>query len=137
MTIEYRERLPSAKEYLALYDTTGWNEIYRISEQELRETLERSWFFLCAYDGDRLVGTGRLLSDGVVFAIVFDMIIAPEYQGRGIGKHILGRLMKKCEQANIRDILLFSAKNKAGFYEKAGFVRRPDDAPGMILRRCT
>jgi hypothetical protein len=44
-------------------------------------------------------------------------------------------LLDRCERAGIRDVLLFSAKGKAGFYEQFGFVARPDEAPGMILRR--
>jgi hypothetical protein len=37
--------------------------------------------------------------------------------------------------ANIRDIQLFCARGQRAFYEKRGFVARPDDAPGMQYKR--
>jgi hypothetical protein len=39
-----------------------------------------------------------------------------------------------CVAAKIRDIQLFSAKGKSGFYEKYGFKRRPENAPGMEIK---
>jgi len=31
---------------------------------------------------------------------------------------------------------LFAAAGKAGFYQRNGFCRRPEDAPGMEIKRC-
>jgi GNAT superfamily N-acetyltransferase len=59
------------------------------------------------------------------------MIVYPEYQGKGIGTEILHRLIKKYMDNNIKNIQLFCAKSKRKFYEKLGFIARPDDAPGM------
>jgi GNAT superfamily N-acetyltransferase len=63
--------------------------------------------------------------------MIYEMIVAPEYQGRGIGAQILDQLLHRCREAGIHDIQLFCARGKRGFYEKYGFVARPDDAPGM------
>ena len=54
-------------------------------------------------------------------------------QGLGIGKEIMHLLITKCKKHKIRDIQLFSAKNKAGFYEKLGFKKRPEYSPRMQL----
>jgi ribosomal protein S18 acetylase RimI-like enzyme len=134
VTIEYVEGIPERRAYLELFQTTGWNELYHVGARELEAGLKKSWYCLSAYEGAQLVGFGRLLSDGILYAVIFDMIVATRYQGRGIGSKILRLLLEKCNQAGIRDILLFSAKQKAGFYRKFGFVPRPEDAPGMILR---
>ncbi len=88
-----------------------------------------------AFDDDRLVGFGRVVTDHVMHAMIFDMIILPEYQGRGIGTMILNRLVERCLALGIRDIQLFCARGKIGFYEKNGFEARADDAPGMQLRK--
>lgn len=135
MTLRYSEDLPDPDDYHELFATTGWNELYGVGAQELVRGLGTSWHVVSAWEGDRLVGFGRLLSDGVLYAVVFDMIVAPERQGRGIGSEILRRLLARCDEAGIRDVLLFSARGKAGFYRRFDFVERPDDAPGMILRR--
>ena len=44
-------------------------------------------------------------------------------------------LVEQCHLSGIKDIDLFCAKGKAGFYLKNGFARRPDDAPGMQYAR--
>mgnify|MGYP000155805290 CR=1 FL=1 len=63
-----------------------------------------------------------------------DLIVLPEVQRQGIGGEILDRLVKRCQEAHIRDIQLFCASGKRAFYERHGFVARPDDAPGMQYR---
>jgi GNAT superfamily N-acetyltransferase len=67
--------------------------------------------------------------------MVYDMIVLPAYQGQGIGGVILDRLVEKCRAAGIRDIQLFCARGKRSFYEKRGFIARPDEAPGMQYRK--
>jgi GNAT superfamily N-acetyltransferase len=62
------------------------------------------------------------------------MIVDPEHQGRGIGSEILNRIVSECRSHNIRDVQLFAAQGKSGFYEKHGFAARPPDAPGMELK---
>jgi N-acetylglutamate synthase-like GNAT family acetyltransferase len=59
--------------------------------------------------------------------------VPPSHQRRGIGSEILARLLEKCTSAGIRDVQLFSAAGKSGFYEKQDFKERAADAPGMQL----
>jgi N-acetylglutamate synthase-like GNAT family acetyltransferase len=61
-------------------------------------------------------------------------MIHPDYQNQGLGSQLLNRLVSKCQESKIKDIQLFSAKDKSGFYEKLGFEKRPENAPGMQLR---
>ena len=131
MPIEFRPEIPASHEFWELYQTTGWNEKYRLSPDELMQALRSSWYELSAYDGERLIGFGRLVSDGVLHAMIYELIVLPEYQGWGIGGELLGKLVERCHEAGVRDIQLFCARGKRAFYEKRGFVARPDDAPGM------
>ena len=129
--IIYTEVVPDAEQYLQLFETTGWNSAYRADAAELYRALQHSTYLVAAFDGEMLVGVGRVVSDGVLYAMIYDMIVAPSHQGRGIGTEILGRLIEKCRSAGIREIQLFSARGKAPFYRKRGFVERPADGPGM------
>ncbi len=133
MKIEYREALPDPLQYKTLFDSTGWNARYGANIEELQSALKASWHTVCASDADNLVGFGRVVSDGVLYAVIFDLIVAPEYQRRGIGRQMLNRLIDKCRAAGIRDIQLFCAEGKIDFYRKAGFTVRPAGAPGMRL----
>jgi len=133
-TIEYRTGKPDAEAFFRLFETTGWNEEYKASLDDIHTVLDHSWYIVSAHDNGKLVGTGRVISDGLLHAMVFDMIVDPENQGRGIGREILRMLVEQCRAHRIRDVQLFCAKGKVKFYEKNGFVKRDDDAPGMQLK---
>lgn len=131
MEIDFRSEAPASDQFWELFQTTGWNQKYRLEPEELLGALRSSWYVLSAYEDGRLVGFGRLVSDGILHAMIYELIVLPEYQGQGIGGQILERLVGKCQEVGVRDIQLFCAVGKREFYEKRGFVARPDDAPGM------
>jgi GNAT superfamily N-acetyltransferase len=133
--ITLRETHPEKEDFLSLFETTGWNTEYEASADDLALALQNSWLTVAAYDEDRLVGFGRAVSDHVLHAMIYDMIVLPEYQGKGIGTMVLRRLVDRCHASGIKDIQLFCAKGKKGFYEKNGFLPRSDDAPGMQLKK--
>ena len=72
------------------------------------------------FDGDRLVGFGRALADGVYQGAVYDVAILPEYQGQGIGRMIVERIKRSLPQCNL---ILYAAPGKENFYAKLGFKR--------------
>ena len=131
MNIIFRSEIPSGDRFWKLFQTTGWNDKYGLSSDELTQALHSSWYVFSAYADEQLVGFGRLVSDGVLHAMIYELIVLPEYQGRGVGGKILEKLVKKCQEAGVRDIQLFCAAGKRKFYEKRGFAARPEDAPGM------
>lgn len=120
---------PSAAEFRSLYDPTGWG---RWDVERFERALSGSWLVCTARDGDgRLVGMGRLISDGALHAFVTEMIVAEDARGSGVGGEILHRLVEESRRRGVDDVQLFAARGRAGFYERNGFTRRPDDAPGM------
>ena len=135
MKIEFRTTSPCKEQYYSLFETTGWNQEYQATREELECTLTNSQFVVAVYDVEKLIGSGRIISDGVLHAMIYDMIVHPNYQGKGIGTQILQRLIQWCNENNIRDIQLFCARGKRSFYEKNSFISRNDDAPGMQYRR--
>ena len=133
--IRLHEGLPDKDEYFSLFNSTGWNKNYKVSPDDLERANRNSWLVVSAYDENQLVGFGRVMTDFVMHAMIFDMIVLPEYQNRGIGTMILERLVDRCLDQGIRDIQLFCAKGKRAFYEKNGFETRMEDAPGMQFKR--
>ncbi len=130
-SIQYKEHLPAINEYWDLFNTTGWNIEYKFTAADLKKAIGNSWYALSAFDSGKLIGFGRVIADGVHHALIVDMIVHPQYQGKGIGSLLLEKLVKKCKEENIRDIQLFAAADRYGFYEKHGFEQRPHNAPGM------
>lgn len=136
--ISFIDSLPNVYDYWILFQTTGWNEEYNFTQQDLENALKNSWYSNSIYDSEKLIGFGRVIADGVHHALIVDLIIHPDYQSQGLGSRLLDRLVRKCKEFNIRDIQLFAAKDKFGFYEKFGFEKRPINAPGMqIVQKCS
>ena len=129
----YKKSPPTWQEYSQLFSSTGWMQVLKISKTDLKRVFENTWYWITAYQDENIVGVGRLLSDGALYALICDIIVMPDQQNMGIGSEILTRLVKKCQQSNIRRVWLFAAPEKARFYEKHGFYIRPGETPGMQL----
>ena len=129
--IDYKEALPHINDYWDLFSTTGWNEQYKFNRDDLEKAIKNSCYAISVYDVSKLIGFGRVISDGIHHAFIVDLIIHPDYQRKRIGSSLLDRLTKKCKEHKIRDIQLFAAKDKDAFYKKSNFEKRPENAPGM------
>ena len=71
---------------------------------------------ITAYDGKKLVGCLRILSDGYFFGTITELLILPEYQKQGIGSRLL-QLAKE----NTPTMLYFGSQpGIEAFYEKNG-----------------
>lgn len=135
MPIEYSTTVPPIDDYVALFRSTGWTFRRPVTPDVLALSLEMSWYCVFAYDGDQVVGAGRVVTDGWLHAIIYDVMVLPTYQRQGIGREIMQRLLKQCLDAQIGTIQLFCARGKIAFYEQLGFFVRPDDGPGMQYTR--
>jgi len=82
-----------------------------------------------AWDGDRLVGSVRLLSDGYFFCTVPELMVDPEYRRKGIGRELLRRAL---EAAPGGTIFLGAQPGNEAFFERAGFRRGPTGYVGRL-----
>jgi len=137
MKIKYISKKPEAKEYNRLTDSVGWGIR---DEKIIQQALENTLYSLCVYDGDRLIGYGRIIGDKTIFLYIQDIMVIPEYQGKKIGTAIIKELLKEVEEykkvnPNIRTYL-GASKGKEDFYKKFGFISRPNEelGAGMILK---
>ncbi len=133
--VEYRTGIPPADEFERLLAGTGWFSDGPPTTAQLAGALSTSWVAVGAYADGRLVGVGRAVADGVLHALIADVIVEPAWQGRGVGTGVVERIVAACTAAGIRDVQLFCATGKRPFYERLGFRARPEDAPGMELEQ--
>ena len=131
--IEYRAEVPEPAAFVRLFSTTGWDPQGHLTVESAAEALAPTWYAVSAYAGDRLVGIGRIIGDGVLHALLVDVIVDPAYRHAGVGSVIVERLVAECRRHRIVDVQLFCAYGVRPFYERLGFAARPDDAPGMEL----
>ncbi len=73
------------------------------------------------YDGDRIIGAGRALADGVDCSVICDVVVHPDYQGLKQGKRMVNHLVEKSRDHN--KVLLYANPGKESFYAKLGFRR--------------
>ncbi len=115
------------EEYMAMRKIVGWSEF---PLEQAAEGLKNSFVLVCFRVDGRPVAIGRAVSDRGYVVYIADVIVVPEYQGKGLGRAVMDTLMEK-----IRDsmkpgyrimISLLAAKGKEEFYKKFGFVDRPD-----------
>ncbi len=94
------------------------------------EILDRSTFKILAIDKkeNRVVGFINANSDCVLSAYIPLLEVLPEYQGKGIGKELLQRMLEKLQ--NLYMVDLACDPETQSFYEKCGF--KP--ASAMMIR---
>jgi GNAT superfamily N-acetyltransferase len=128
------EMLPSPADYNRLRVAVGWKP-YR--EQVIADSLPNSLYCLCALIDGRTVGMARIIGDGGMVYYIQDVIVLPEYQGRGIGARMMAMIMDYLRAHSHQNTIigLMSATGKEAFYEKYGFTRRPNEklGAGMTL----
>jgi ribosomal protein S18 acetylase RimI-like enzyme len=131
MNIEYKETLKIAPEKLdALWKSIGWKPR---GPKKWREVLSKSTYMFTAWDGDLLVGTGRILEDGIM-CMFYDIGVHPEYQSQGVGSKILSAMISYVKDKNYASIGLFAWEENSdnvSFYEKFGFEK----SSGMELKK--
>jgi len=81
------------KQVRQLYMKVRW--LHWMRPRLLKSALERSDFVVSAWDGKRLVGLARVISDGCFNAYIPDVLVHPEYHRRGIGRMLLRRVIER------------------------------------------
>ena len=90
------------------------------SRRALVRMLLGSCSVVSAWQGGRLVGIGRATSDGVFRAVLWDVVVAEEHQGLGLGRRIVQALLASPAVAAAERVYLMTT-NSSGFYERLGF----------------
>jgi GNAT superfamily N-acetyltransferase len=131
--VEIVKRLPTVEEYQALVRAVGWAATNPLDRAANSLAGVRSG--VIARDGDRVVGAGLVIGDGTTFAYLKDIMVHPDWQGRGIGTRIVGALLAEIRE-NADDpmlVALFTGRRLAPFYEQFGFLGPEEALYGMSM----
>ena len=83
---------------------------------------------------NRKLSWERLIGDGGMAFFLKDLIVAPEYQGKGVGRelmcHIEDYIRGELEDGWECRFQLISAKDKEEFYRKCGYIAHPHEHSG-------
>ena len=89
---------------------------------QLGRMLSGSQAVVSAWRERQLVGFGRATSDGVSRAVLWDVVVANDHQGQGVGRRIVAALLKSPGLAGVERVYLMTS-NGSGFYQQLGFQR--------------
>ena len=110
------------KDLRPIFNQNKWAQ--KLTDLELKNMLEKSSVMLGVWEGNRLVGFARAVSDGVHQCVIEDVIVDESYRGKGIGTKIMKLLVE--ELSDVEHIYLFTSGEKLKkFYEKFDFSLIP------------
>lgn len=118
--MEYREfPAVSARQLADLRESVGWNRM----EAAYQNPAMRSFCSIGAFAGEELVGYIDCVSNGVTDAYIQDLMVHPQWQGRGIGTELMQRMIGRLKASRIYMISVLYDAPLALFYRRFGFTQ--------------
>lgn len=120
LVIKYNEL--TAEEFILLWETV-WGDGPSLEQTKL--AMEHTLFRVSIYDGDKIVAMARMIGDMGLDYYIKDVIVRPQYQGKGIGRLLIDELLKFIKENGVKNTGIFvelcAMPDKIPFYEKFGF----------------
>jgi N-acetylglutamate synthase-like GNAT family acetyltransferase len=121
MVITYKVNTKPEPHRLAeLFQSSG---IRRPSDDlnRIRKMIDNANILITAWDGEKLVGAARALTDFSYCCYLSDLAVDKSYQHQGIGHDLISRLQNIIGDECV--LILLSAPEATDFFPKLGFER--------------
>ncbi|WP_267383485.1 GNAT family N-acetyltransferase [Cyanobacterium sp. uoEpiScrs1] len=116
-----------------LCNAVGWA---RRPLGKVKQALNHSFIVVSMWEIEknqrRLVGFARATSDHAFNATVWDVVIHPSCQNKGLGKALVKYMIHQLRNEDISNITLFADPQVIDFYRRLGFVLDPEGIKGMF-----
>lgn len=125
MVIEYKDGVPlTVEQAVDVYKRSTLGERRPVDKPDtFQAMLDHADVLITAWDGDKLVGVCRTLTDFAYVAYLADLAVDEAYQHQGIGKRMVeitqARLGPDCM------VVLLAAPAANDYYPKIGFTHHP------------
>ena len=107
----------SVNDLADLRESVGWSRM----EKEYNNPLLSSYYHIAVYEKEALIGYIDCISNGVTDAYIQDLMVHPDYQGRGIGTDLMKKMIDYLKKKHIYMISVVFEEKLKPFYEKFGF----------------
>jgi GNAT superfamily N-acetyltransferase len=111
-----------------LFRAVGWyrkaNDVPRLDRM-----LEGTTQMVSAWEGERMVGFARAISDQAYNGYISSVAVHPRWQGKGLGERLITALMEQNDEIKF---VLSAVPGIHGFYRRLGFAEDPE---GMVRYR--
>ena len=88
--------------------------------EQIKKMLLHSSVVISLWHQNRLIGFGRATSDHVFRTVIWDVVIASDHQGLGMGKLIIEAILKNKKIKSVEKVYLMTT-NSTEFYQQLGF----------------
>ena len=88
----------SPEQVADLRTAVGWDSALHLYQR----SLGRTFAWAGCFAGDRLIGYGDVVSDGVADAYIRDLVVHPDHQSEGVGSRLLSLLLETVRDAGIQ-----------------------------------
>jgi predicted N-acetyltransferase YhbS len=95
--------------------------------ERMKQMLAAANLVVSAWEGDRLIGIARSLSDFCYVTYLSDLAVRLAHQRRGVGRELVRRTQEAAARTHL---ILLAAPEAVDYYPKVGFTA----ASGWILR---
>lgn len=110
-------KIVSAKDLSDLRESVGWNRM----ESEYSNPLMTSYYHIAVYEDGKLVGYIDSVSNGVTDAYIQDLMVHPDYQGKGLGTELMNQMITYLKENRIYIISVVFEESLKPFYDRFGF----------------
>lgn len=121
MSIIYNDKIKDlpCDQLEKLFISAGWSEPNsKHGNSWFKIPFTNSNIVISAWDNEILVGVVRVLSDTFGRSVIYDLVVLPEYQNKGIGTELVKRCIEHFPKS---EWLLQTTEKNIKFYEKIGF----------------
>ena len=112
----------TAEEFIYLWQSV-WGEGPSVEQTKL--AMDNTLFRVSVFDGDKIIAMSRVIGDMGLCYYIKDVIVLPEYQGKGVGRMLIEELLNFINTHGVPDthisVELCAMPDKIPFYEKFGF----------------
>ncbi|WP_421824948.1 GNAT family N-acetyltransferase [Flagellimonas oceanensis] len=102
--------------------------------EETQMTIEKSICFGMFDKNDEQIAYARMMTDGLVFAYIMDVIVFDPYKGKGLGKKLVQHILDRPDVKKVNTVAL-KTMDAHSFYEALGFKNVGDSKMWMSIER--
>ena len=129
-TVEFKTFIQT-EEFCRLRESVGFQ---KLTAEQAETVLSNTQILVNAVNDGRSVGIVRVLTDFVTDAYITDVIVSPDFQGKGLGKQLVNEALERLKEHSVEEVKLacslYANPGKEPFYAKFGFQELPNDKYG-------
>ncbi|MGK7939259.1 MAG: GNAT family N-acetyltransferase [Crocosphaera sp.] len=121
------------KNLYQLYKVSWWANKREIPDINIMLANSDINLGICEQPSQKLVGFTRVLTDFIYRAVIWDVMVASDYQKQGLGSQLIKEVLNHPKLKNVEIFMLVCLPEMIPFYQKFGFNYEEDQYKMMFL----